>query len=99
MIDFRACERDFRVGQENGNLVAMALNVFLGEIGEVDICFQRGVHRNGYLAFAQRQGNVEILAEEIALQTDHIVVGDNLVDVVFGGIEPGRLLNLYNQRG
>ena len=81
LVNLRTGQRNLRVGQEDGNLIAMTLDVFIREIGEVDICFQRGIHRNGYLTFAQGQGNVEVLAEKIALQPDHIVVGDNLVDV------------------
>lgn len=92
MADARAREHYLGVGQDDGEAVAVLLHIPLGEIAEVYVCLHRGIHRNGDAALAEGQVDVNLFAQELALDADLVVVGDNLVDVTICRIEPRALL-------
>ena len=68
-------------------MVAITLHVLLREFAEVDPGLQFRVDGNGYLTVGHRHLEVELLLQQAALEAQGIVVGDNLMDVVFGCIE------------
>ena len=45
------------------------------------------------------RGDVDVLAQQVALQLQYIVVGHDFVDVVFCRIQTGAFLNLHHQHG
>ena len=89
LVDTRAGEDELRVGEDDGEVVARTLDVALGEGAEVDVGLDLGIHRDGYLAIAQGDLDVEGAVEEAAFQAPGVIVGDELVEVVLGGGEFG----------
>ena len=98
LVDFTAGERHSRVGQYDGDFVAVALDVLFRELAEVDVCFEFGVHRYRYLPVADGYRHVEVFVEQCAFQSYHIVVGHYLPDVVLGRIQAGCLFHLHDER-
>ena len=94
LIDLGTGHNDLRIGQDYRYLIATALDVLLGKLGEIDICLDLGVHRDGDLAIGQRDLEVKRLAEQLTLQAKGIVVGDDFVNAILGGVEFGALLNI-----
>ena len=66
LIDLGTGHHHLGIGQNNGNLIATALDVLLGKLGEIDIRLDLGVHRDGDLAIGQRDLEVKRLAEKLA---------------------------------
>ena len=58
LIDLRTGHDHLRIGQHNSNLIATALDVLLGKLGEIDIGLDLGIHRDGNLTIGQ--GNLEV---------------------------------------
>ena len=94
LIDLGTGHHHLGIGQNNGNLIATALDVLLGKLGEIDICLDLGVHRDGDLAIGQGDFEVKGFAEQLALQAEGIVVGDDFVYAILGGVEFGALLDI-----
>ena len=66
LIDLGTGHNDLRIGQDYRYLIATALDVLLGKLGEIDICLDLGVHRDGDLAIGQGDLEVKGLAEKLA---------------------------------
>ena len=65
----------------------IATHVILRKIGEVDIRLNRSVHRYGYLAAAQWQWYIIVVAKKLTLHGELVVVGYHLVDMILRGVE------------
>ena len=94
LIDLGTGHHHLGIGQNNGNLIATALDVLFGKLGEIDICLDLGIHRDGNLAIGQGDLEVKRLAEQLTFQAEGIIVGDDLVYAILGGVEFGALLNI-----
>ena len=94
LIDLGTGHNNLRIGKNNSYLIAATLDVLLGEFGEIDVGFDLGIHRDGDLSIGQGDLEVELFAEELAFEAQGIVVGDDLVDAILGGVEVGAIFYL-----
>ena len=97
LVDLRAGHRHLRVGEHNGDLVAVALDVTLGELAEVDPGLQLRIDGDGNLAVAKGKLDVELSLQQGTLQPKYVVVGYNLVHTVLCRIEPGTSPDLCDE--
>ena len=74
------------VGQRYLNVRRVAPYIALREAGKVDIRLHRRVDWYRHLALAERQRHVVVVAEELALEGELVVVGYHLVDVILRGV-------------
>ena len=99
MVNLTGSELHLGVGEYDLYLIAPAADVLLREIAEVNIGFQRRIHGNSNAAVTERKRDIEFLGEESALEFHLIVVGDNFMEMIFGRIKFGALLNLHDHHG
>ena len=97
LVDLGTCHRYLRVGQYDGDLLALTLDVLFGEGAKVDICLELRINGNGHLTIAYRHLDIEATLQQGAFQAHHVIVGYNLMDMIFGGVEPGTFLYLGDE--
>ena len=95
----RVSDTYLRVGQYDGDLLALTLDVVFGEGTEVDIRLELRIDGDGYLTVAEGHLDIEATFQHRALQAQHVVVGYNLVDMIFGCVELGAFLHLGDEQG
>ena len=97
LVDLRTRHRHLRIRQDDGDAVAVTLNVLLRELTEVDPCLQLRVDRNGDTAVAKGNLDVELSLQHRSLQPQHVVVSHDLVYTVLCRVKLGTFPHLRHQ--
>ena len=61
LVDLGTGHRHLGIRQEDGYLVALSLDILVGKLAEIDVGFQRGIHRDGDLALPKWNLDVVVL--------------------------------------